>query len=218
MELYFTRHGKTQWNDERRFQGRDGDSPLLAQSYTEIQAFGERVKDIPFEKIYSSTAKRARDTAKGINQMLTHPVEIVYDESLKELGLGELEGQRIEEMYEKYPDALPYLRSRLDLYDPTPFSGEPIEEVIDRIEKCVVEAVKKTKGPLLFVGHGASFTAAIQSMTGKELKDLREMGGLFNSSLTILETTEPENQLPYTMKLWNETDFLGEDAIRKPLL
>ncbi|MCB6775816.1 histidine phosphatase family protein, partial [Phocaeicola dorei] len=29
MELYFTRHGKTQWNQERRFQGSNGDSPLL---------------------------------------------------------------------------------------------------------------------------------------------------------------------------------------------
>ena len=27
-------------------------------------------------------------------------------------------------------------------------------------------------------------------MTGKELSELREMGGLFNSSLTILETEE----------------------------
>ncbi|WVT92775.1 histidine phosphatase family protein, partial [Enterococcus durans] len=26
MELYFTRHGKTEWNLERRFQGSNGDS------------------------------------------------------------------------------------------------------------------------------------------------------------------------------------------------
>lgn len=28
MELYFTRHGKTEWNLERRFQGSNGDSPF----------------------------------------------------------------------------------------------------------------------------------------------------------------------------------------------
>ena len=33
MELYFTRHGKTVWNLERRVQGSNGDSPLLAASY-----------------------------------------------------------------------------------------------------------------------------------------------------------------------------------------
>ena len=29
MKLYFVRHGKTQWNLEGRFQGANGDSPLL---------------------------------------------------------------------------------------------------------------------------------------------------------------------------------------------
>ncbi len=48
MELYFTRHGKTQWNQERRFQGSNGDSPLLPQSYEEIKAFGKKVKYVPF--------------------------------------------------------------------------------------------------------------------------------------------------------------------------
>ena len=27
MQLYFTRHGRTEWNLEGRFQGREGDSP-----------------------------------------------------------------------------------------------------------------------------------------------------------------------------------------------
>ena len=52
MELYFTRHGKTQWNQERRFQGSNGDSPLLPQSYEEIKAFGKKVKYVPFKAIY----------------------------------------------------------------------------------------------------------------------------------------------------------------------
>ncbi|MEK0398187.1 histidine phosphatase family protein, partial [Tetragenococcus halophilus] len=27
MRLYFTRHGKTEWNEQGRFQGMNGDSP-----------------------------------------------------------------------------------------------------------------------------------------------------------------------------------------------
>lgn len=50
MELYFTRHGKTQWNQERRFQGSNGDSPLLPQSYEEIKAFGKKVKYVPLKQ------------------------------------------------------------------------------------------------------------------------------------------------------------------------
>lgn len=41
----------------------------------------------------------------------------------------------------------------------------------------------------------------------KKLSQLREMGGLYNSSLTILETGEPNNLLSYELKVWNEIDF-----------
>ena len=218
MELYFTRHGKTEWNLERRFQGSNGDSPLLAESYEEIKAFGKKVRYVPFKAIYSSTAKRARDTAEGINKELVHPVEIIYTDKLRELGLGDLEGQPIDEMYQKYPETLPNLRQHLDKYDPTLFRGEAIESAITRIETVVADAVAQYEGPILFVGHGASLTAAIQWMVGKALSQLREMGGLFNSSLTILATGEPYNLLPYQLKVWNEIDFLGKDTKPEPLL
>lgn len=218
MELYFTRHGKTEWNLERRFQGSNGDSPLLAESYEEIKAFGKKVRYVPFKAIYSSTAKRARDTAEGINKELAHPVENIYTDKLRELGLGDLEGQPIDEMYQKYPETLPNLRQHLDKYDPTIFRGETIESAITRIKTVVADAVAQHEGPILFVGHGASLTAAIQWMVGKELSQLREMGGLFNSSLTILETGEPYNLLPYELKVWNEIYFLGKDTKPEPLL
>ena len=218
MELYFTRHGKTQWNLERRFQGSNGDSPLLPESYDEIKAFGKKVKYVPFEAIYSSPAKRARDTAEGINKELAQSVEIIYTDKLRELGLGELEGQLIDEMYKQYPENLPNLRNHLDCYDPTPFNGERIESAITRIETVVADAVVLHEGPILFVGHGAALTAAIQWMIGKELSQLREMGGLYNSSLTILKTGEPKNLLPYELKVWNEIDFLGKETKPEPLL
>lgn len=41
MKLYFTRHGKTEWNQQKRFQGMTGDSPLLPTSYDEIKQLGK---------------------------------------------------------------------------------------------------------------------------------------------------------------------------------
>lgn len=51
-------------------------------------------------------------------------------------------------------------------------------------------------------------TAAIQYLLGKELADLRSMGGLANNSLTILETRD--KSLPYDLVKWNCLDFLTE--------
>lgn len=209
MKLYFTRHGKTEWNQELRFQGMSGDSPLLPTSYEEIKLLGQTVKDVPFKKIFSSTSPRARKTAEGINEELEQPVEIIFTDDLKELGLGKLEGQSIHEMRKIYSEEMDHMRYRLDRYNPEVFQGEPIEQAISRISSVVKQAVDKGDGPYLFVGHGASLTAAIQSLSGKELADLRSMGGLKNNSLSILETTETENEQGYTLKLWNDDSFLS---------
>ncbi|MGM0219991.1 histidine phosphatase family protein [Enterococcus sp. AZ126] len=206
MKLYFTRHGKTEWNQELRFQGMSGDSPLLPTSYEEIKLLGQEIKNVPFKKIFSSTSPRARKTAEGINQELKNPVEIIYTDELKELGLGELEGQSIAEMRKIYSEEMDHMRYQLDKYNPEIFQGEPIEQAISRISAVVDAAVNEGNGPYLFVGHGASLTAAIQSLSGKALSELRSMGGLTNNSLSILETVEDEQF--YTLKLWNDDSFL----------
>lgn len=208
MDLYFTRHGKTEWNKELRFQGMTGDSPLLPSSYEEIKKLGNEIKDVPFKKIYSSTSLRARTTAEGLNDELSKPVEIVYTDDLRELGLGKLEGQLIMEMREQYTEQLDNMRNNLAQYDPQVFDGERIESAIDRISAVVKDAIANGEGPYLFVGHGASLTASIQHMSGKELSELREMGGLNNNSLTILKTSEPKHGLPFEMLLWNDDSFL----------
>ncbi len=212
MKLYFTRHGKTEWNQQMRFQGMTGDSPLLPESYQEIKLLGQLIKDVPFEKIYSSTSLRARKTAESINQELEQSVEIIYTDELKELGLGQLEGQLIQKMRLTHSKELDHMRYQLDKYDPQLFDGERIESAIERITKVVETAVATSQGPLLFVGHGAALTAAIQSMAGKELAQLRAMGGLKNNSLSILTTKEPDNRLPYQLEVWNDTSFLDNQG------
>ena len=50
-------------------------------------------------------------------------------------------------------------------------------------------------------------------MTGKELAQLREQGGLVNNSLTILETGA-DKQLPFEMTCWNDASFLeNQDSL-----
>ncbi len=208
MDIYFTRHGRTEWNKALRFQGGSGDSPLLPNSLKEIALLGEHVKDIPFQKIYTSPLLRAKRTAEIINSKLAHPVEIIEAPELKEMGLGDLEGKYINEMEKIYPEELQALRRQPDKYDPSAFHGETFEEVIARLSDFVVAKINETKddAPILFVSHGAALTAAIHAMAGEELKDVRRLGGLNNNSLTMMETTT--KQLPFTLKVYNDASFL----------
>lgn len=209
MKLYFTRHGRTEWNQARRLQGMNGDSPLLPASYEEIAKLGSYLRDVPFEKIYASTSKRAQDTAKGVAAELTHPVEIISCDRLRELGLGELEGKSFDNLTGELALQMKNLRFHLDRYDPSIFGGEPIQEAIRRIRETVATAVEANEhGPLLFVGHGASMTAAIQWMSGKDLSELRDQGGLLNNSLSVMETQDTSSALPYELDSWNNISFL----------
>lgn len=47
MKLYFVRHGRSLWNQEGRFQGASGDSPLLPESIETLKRLGQYLKEIP---------------------------------------------------------------------------------------------------------------------------------------------------------------------------
>ena len=62
-KLYFVRHGKTEWNNQGRYQGANGDSPLLPESFEQIKALADYLRGISFAHAYVSPLKRARVTA-----------------------------------------------------------------------------------------------------------------------------------------------------------
>ena len=216
MELYFTRHGRTEWNQALRFQGREGDSPLLPESYREIEQLGKHLATIPFVRIYASPQKRAKETALGIQQHLKEPVEIIYSDDLREIGMGDLEGADIMEARKIYGETLDALRYSPDRYDPTPFGGEPYEEMLIRGQQLILSAAEQEQGPLLFVSHGATLTGCIQTLAGADLADVRKMGGLGNNTLSVLKMGESK-ALPFTLKLWNDDRHLQVNK-GKPLL
>ena len=205
MKIYFTRHGKTEWNQERRFQGMHGDSPLLPKSYEEIKQLGVFLKDVPFEAIYSSPLSRAKQTAEGIQSQLIQKSEIIFSDNLKELGLGDLEGQEIEVGKKLYPKQMVAMRSNPCDYDPTPFNGETFEEMIARSVPFVKDIIAEAQeGPLLFVSHGMTLGGIIQTLIGTPLKDIRKDGGLHNNSISIIDYTDGV----YTLEKWNDERFL----------
>ena len=103
MKLYFVRHGKTEWNLEGRFQGANGDSPLLESSIKETEELGRYLKAIPFDAVYSSDLERAYRTADIIMNENDSPVQITCSKALREWDLGNLEGQKISLVCAIYP-------------------------------------------------------------------------------------------------------------------
>ena len=92
-KLLFVRHGKTEWNLEGRYQGSQGDSPLLPTSYQEIHELAAALQDIRFSHIYVSPLKRARDTAMTLRNDLTQSeLPITVLSRLREFNIGKMVG------------------------------------------------------------------------------------------------------------------------------
>ena len=88
--FYYIRHGQTDWNVERRFQG-SMDIPLNETGIAQAHAAKSLMSGLPITHIYSSTLQRARVTADIVNEGLNLPVTGM--DNLQEVNFGVLEGK-----------------------------------------------------------------------------------------------------------------------------
>ncbi len=85
--IYIVRHCETYWNSEGRYQGRI-DIDLNDIGINQAKNMSEKLKDIKFDKVFSSPLNRAYNTAKIICND-----KIIIDERLIERCNGDLEGK-----------------------------------------------------------------------------------------------------------------------------
>ena len=204
MKLYFVRHGRTVWNLEGRFQGAGGDSPLLPESIDTLKELGQYLKDISFDKIYSSDLPRAVKSAEIIQSQLTNPCSLESVPELREWHLGKLEGLKIATLNAIYPQQIQAFKTNLAKFDTSMFEAESLYSTTQRTIQFI-KSLKNTKTEqLLLVGHGANLTASLRTLLGFNEAHLRKNGGLANASLTIIETDGFEK---FALKTWNDTSY-----------
>ncbi|MFR0494435.1 histidine phosphatase family protein [Limosilactobacillus reuteri] len=210
-KVYLIRHGKTQWNLESRYQGANGDSPLLKDSYREIELLASSLQRIPFEHAYTSPLKRARVTAQALLNHLNPEIPLTIDSRLKEFNLGKMEGMHFEDVAAKWPEVLKNFRHHPDKYDESLIEGESFLEVIARFRAAIEEYCRQyPNGNILVISHGAALNAAINALIGTPLAHLKDRGGLSNTSTTILTTNDDRH---FELEKWNDTSYLHKSKV-----
>ena len=94
MTILLLRHGETEWNLERRYQGRF-DSPLTGRGTAQALAIGRLLAMVPeaaSAPIVASPQGRARRTAEIILEQRGAAGELHLDDRLRELSLGSWDG------------------------------------------------------------------------------------------------------------------------------
>ena len=95
MNIYIVRHGQTDYNVNGRYGGRI-DVPLNEVGKDQALEIKEQLKDIKFDKVYSSPLSRAYETAKTITNH-----DIILDDRIIERSNGDMEGKLKSEITEK---------------------------------------------------------------------------------------------------------------------
>ena len=89
--LYIMRHGKTDWNEQHKLQGRT-DIPLNENGIAMAKKAAEEYRDIHLDICYCSPLKRAEQTARIVLSGRKTQVPVVIDDRLMEMGFGEYGG------------------------------------------------------------------------------------------------------------------------------
>lgn len=183
MRIYITRHGQTQWNVEGRMQGWQN-SELTERGIANAKKLGERLKDIEFDRIYSSPLGRALDTAKYIRG--NKNTRIIVKDSLKEMGFGCWEGVEQAEIEELYPEQKYNFWHKPHLYKPV--DGESYYELIDRVRDVLREITEDMSARnVLIVTHAAVIKAIYSVLRDIPLEDFWGPPYIYDTCLTVLE-------------------------------
>lgn len=190
MKLYIIRHGETDWNVKRRFQGR-ADIPLNEEGRRLARITSEALKETAFTKIYTSPLKRAYETAMIIKG--DRDIPVIEEPRIIEIGFGEYEGLCCGKDNFNIPD--PEFMNFFDkpeAYEP-PRGAEGIDELKARTADFLHEIVhnKNMENDTILVStHGAALRGLLSYINGIELKDFWKGGVHKNCAVTIVDVND----------------------------
>lgn len=169
MNLYFMRHGETDWNRLRKIQGQ-ADNPLNEAGRKEAIRSGKILSAIRFDKCYCSPLRRARETAEAVLSWQNCPV--VYEKLIREISYGIDDGQSLDDIKCKETLPLHNYFAAPARYVP-PKGGETIQDLQCRCS-TFLEQVRLADGELdhvLAVCHGAFIRGIITVLNHMEAAD-----------------------------------------------
>lgn len=160
MRLLVTRHGQTDWNLERRLQGW-ADNPINETGRKQALVLRDRIKDEKIDICYSSSLKRAAETAQILmgytDKNLTPKCPIRYDKRLRERGFGKIDSLNDEVIQ----DFVFHESWNLDL-NSGKYGIEPIRDLYARIYDFYHSEIPKLKeefgddATVFIVTHGGA--------------------------------------------------------------
>ena len=206
--LYLVRHGKSEANDERIYQRKE--TPLSKEGREQAYILQKRFEHIPIDILYSSSLKRAQETAEIINEKLKlsiHTTELVNEwgkpSSLLDISM---DGEKSKEF-----------RNELALHKDNLYwkwqDEESMGELRDRAVQFLEEMKKDSKDNILVVTHSLFLKVMLSVVLfGPEALLFGNIESFnahtTNTGITVFQLQDGKEN--WKLITWNDYAHLGE--------
>ena len=168
-ELIFVRHGESNFNRERRWQGQSQDALLSDLGWRQAACVADALEHAGAAVLFSSDLTRAMQTSVAIAAK-TH-LPIYPDARLREIDTGRWTNRLSDEVQVEEPD-------RVRAWNDAPFTtqlpeGEGLTEAQARILAFLAEAIPPYAGRTVIISlHGSILQTVMAAASGIPLRDL----------------------------------------------
>jgi broad specificity phosphatase PhoE len=190
MHLYLIRHGRTDWNDERRIMG-VGPVPLNEEGRRTVRQLAETLASDKIPVVYTSTVARAVETAGILAEVWG--ASIVEEPRLNESPFERWVGKRYSELSDD-PD--------FRLYSSKPSASSfSLNEGMRDVQKRALGAVERITresngGRAAAVSHSDIIKPVVAHVLGMDIDSMHRLS-IANASATLVVPDAEKNRVRY---------------------
>jgi 2,3-bisphosphoglycerate-dependent phosphoglycerate mutase len=163
LRIYLARHGETDWNAERRLQGRT-DTALNSTGRQQAAKLADQLKGVRLDAVYSSTLSRSLETAA----IARGGAPLKSLAGLNERSHGKFEGKKVDGSDPVTEQE--YRQRRRDPEDELD-GGESLNQFYERV-RTTFGAIRSqhSSGAILIVGHSLTNQMILRALFGLTLQ------------------------------------------------
>ena len=189
LKLYIVRHGETEWNVIKRFQGQLN-TPLTKKGIKKLKETGKELEDVTFEEVYTSELERTVNSAEIIlsenRGYKNKKLKLKKLAELNEVYFGVWQGLKYEEVFLKYPEEANNYFYNVKNYKAENVKAENLKDALERFLRGINKILSSHKsGNILIVTHGTVFEMFINHVGNNDIFDIDERTLMGNGDYKI---------------------------------
>lgn len=167
--ILLARHGESDWNRARRWQGH-ADRPLTGLGRQQARDLADRLADTELDAIYSSDLQRARETAEIVAR--AQGLEVTPLRDLREVDVGSWSGLTRSDAEQRFPEAYARWLVGGEGWD----DGETYDQLSQRVVRAIAEIAAAHPDERVFVvAHGGTIRTVHAAALGVDVHTYRRI-------------------------------------------